>query len=73
MRVLVNSKPIKEQLQGKKLTIINRREIVGRPLAALLANYGAKVGRENHHSKRQKEHVYSSLVIGSLVPLISKT
>jgi methylenetetrahydrofolate dehydrogenase (NAD+) len=36
-------KPIKQQLQGKTVTIINRSEIVGRPLAAMLANDGAKV------------------------------
>lgn len=37
------SKPIKQQLEGKTVTIINRSEIVGRPLAALLANDGATV------------------------------
>ena len=31
------------QLNGKIITIINRSEVVGRPLAALLANDGAKV------------------------------
>lgn len=37
------NKPIKQQLHGKTVTIINRSEIVGRPLAAMLANDGAKV------------------------------
>jgi methylenetetrahydrofolate dehydrogenase (NAD+) len=37
------NKPIKQQLQGRTVTIINRSEIVGRPLAAMLANDGAKV------------------------------
>lgn len=37
------SKPVKQQLQGKTITIINRSEIVGRPLAAMLANDGATV------------------------------
>lgn len=37
------SKPITQQLNGKVVTIINRSEIVGRPLAALLANDGACV------------------------------
>ncbi|XP_074598404.1 uncharacterized protein LOC141853079 [Brevipalpus obovatus] len=30
------------QLEGKTITVINRSEVVGRPLAALLANDGAK-------------------------------
>jgi methylenetetrahydrofolate dehydrogenase (NAD+) len=37
------SKPVTKQLQGRTITIINRSEIVGRPLAALLANDGARV------------------------------
>ncbi|KAI3659326.1 hypothetical protein MP638_003200 [Amoeboaphelidium occidentale] len=36
-------KPVGTALHGKTITIINRSEIVGRPLAALLANDGAKV------------------------------
>lgn len=35
--------PYGNQLHGKTITIINRSEVVGRPLAALLANDGAKV------------------------------
>jgi len=35
--------PVGEQLAGKIVTVINRSEIVGRPLAALLANDGAFV------------------------------
>jgi methylenetetrahydrofolate dehydrogenase (NAD+) len=31
------------RLHGKTITVINRSEVVGRPLAALLANDGAKV------------------------------
>jgi methylenetetrahydrofolate dehydrogenase (NAD+) len=30
-------------MHGKVATVINRSEIVGRPLAAMLANDGAKV------------------------------
>lgn len=30
-------------ISGRVITIINRSEVVGRPLAALLANDGAKV------------------------------
>ena len=37
------TQPVTKQLQGKTITIINRSEIVGRPLAALLANDGARV------------------------------
>ncbi|UXI15787.1 DFP2 [Sarcoptes scabiei] len=37
------SLPTGEQLKGKTITVINRSEVVGRPLAALLANDGAKV------------------------------
>lgn len=35
--------PHGNRLHGRIVTIINRSEIVGRPLAALLANDGAKV------------------------------
>lgn len=37
------TKPVKQQLEGRCVTIINRSEIVGRPLAAMLANDGAVV------------------------------
>lgn len=37
------SLPVGRQLQGKTVTVINRSEIVGRPLAAMLANDGALV------------------------------
>jgi methylenetetrahydrofolate dehydrogenase (NAD+) len=37
------SRPIKNRLQGKVITVINRSEIVGRPLAAMLSNDGATV------------------------------
>lgn len=35
--------PVGNRLHGKIITVINRSEVVGRPLAALLANDGAKV------------------------------
>ena len=35
--------PYGNRLFGRKITVINRSEIVGRPLAALLANDGASV------------------------------
>jgi methylenetetrahydrofolate dehydrogenase (NAD+) len=37
------SRPVKQQLAGKCIAIINRSEIVGRPVAAMLANDGATV------------------------------
>ena len=37
------TKPIGRQLEGASVSIINRSEIVGRPLAAMLANDGAEV------------------------------
>ncbi|EFA79897.1 methylenetetrahydrofolate dehydrogenase NAD+ [Heterostelium album PN500] len=37
------SLPMGEHLKGKNVTIVNRSEIVGRPLAAMLANDGAFV------------------------------
>jgi len=37
------SKPIGRHMEGQTVTIINRSEIVGRPLAAMLANDGADV------------------------------
>jgi|Transcript_5272 methylenetetrahydrofolate dehydrogenase (NAD+) len=36
-------KPVARKLEGKTVTVINRSEIVGRPLAAMLANDGAVV------------------------------
>jgi methylenetetrahydrofolate dehydrogenase (NAD+) len=35
--------PVGRKLEGKTITVINRSEIVGRPLAAMLANDGAVV------------------------------
>lgn len=37
------TKPVGRKLEGKTVTVINRSEIVGRPLAAMLANDGAIV------------------------------
>jgi len=37
------SKAIGKQTEGKTITVINRSEIVGRPLAAMLSNDGADV------------------------------
>mmetsp|Transcript_27923 Transcript_27923/g.76854 ORF Transcript_27923/g.76854 Transcript_27923/m.76854 type:complete len:372 (+) Transcript_27923:126-1241(+) len=37
------SKPLGKHLEGKTVTVINRSEIVGRPVAAMLANDGATV------------------------------
>ena len=36
-------KPIGRRMEGKVVTVINRSEIVGRPLAAMLSNDGATV------------------------------
>jgi methylenetetrahydrofolate dehydrogenase (NAD+) len=38
-----SKKPVGRKLEGKTVTVINRSEIVGRPLAAMLANDGADV------------------------------
>lgn len=35
--------PYGDRLKGKTITVVNRSEVVGRPLAALLANDGARV------------------------------
>ena len=37
------SRPIGRRMEGKVVTVVNRSEIVGRPLAAMLANDGAEV------------------------------
>jgi methylenetetrahydrofolate dehydrogenase (NAD+) len=37
------SKPVGRHMEGKVVTVINRSEIVGRPLAAMLSNDGAEV------------------------------
>lgn len=41
---IVHSLPIGNRMDGKVVTIINRSEIVGRPLGALLANDGGCFG-----------------------------
>ncbi|KAJ2080579.1 Methylenetetrahydrofolate dehydrogenase [NAD(+)] [Coemansia sp. RSA 988] len=38
-----HSLPYGDHLRGKSIAVVNRSEVVGRPLAALLANDGAKV------------------------------
>lgn len=43
MGVYDRSLPYGDRLYGKTITIFNRSEVVGRPLAALLANDGARV------------------------------
>ncbi|KAK4538868.1 hypothetical protein RGQ29_032302, partial [Quercus rubra] len=43
MSVYDRSLPYGDRLRGKTITVINRSEVVGRPLAALLANDGARV------------------------------
>ncbi|UZJ55490.1 hypothetical protein CBS101457_004810 [Exobasidium rhododendri] len=43
MEVYDGSLPYGDRLFGKVITVINRSEVVGRPLAALLSNDGAKV------------------------------
>mmetsp|Transcript_46972 Transcript_46972/g.111815 ORF Transcript_46972/g.111815 Transcript_46972/m.111815 type:complete len:347 (-) Transcript_46972:182-1222(-) len=35
--------PVSERMRGKTVTVVNRSEVVGRPLAAMLANDGATV------------------------------
>ena len=35
--------PVGDRMTGKTVTVVNRSEVVGRPLAAMLANDGAKV------------------------------
>ncbi|KAI0787204.1 hypothetical protein BC629DRAFT_1288374 [Irpex lacteus] len=42
-RVYNNLLPYGDRAYGKTITVINRSEVVGRPLAALLANDGARV------------------------------
>ena len=44
------SQPLGKRLSGKTITVINRSEIVGRPLAAMLANDGANVYSIDIHS-----------------------
>lgn len=41
--------PIGDRLHGRIITVVNRSEVVGRPLAALLANDGAKVYSIDEH------------------------
>lgn len=43
LRVYDPRRPVGDRLQGKTITVINRSEVVGRPLAAMLANDGADV------------------------------
>ena len=48
--------PIGNRLAGKTITVINRSEIVGRPLGAMLANDGAKVYSVDINSIYIMEH-----------------
>mmetsp|Transcript_58985 Transcript_58985/g.109005 ORF Transcript_58985/g.109005 Transcript_58985/m.109005 type:complete len:340 (+) Transcript_58985:51-1070(+) len=43
LNVYDSSLPIGERMRGKTVTVVNRSEVVGRPLAAMLANDGATV------------------------------
>ena len=43
LKVYDESLPIGDRMKGKSVAVINRSEIVGRPLAAMLANDGADV------------------------------
>eukprot|EP01052_Picozoa_sp_SAG31_P019522 SAG31_NODE_1427_length_8392_cov_5.283613_3_plen_128_part_00 len=43
LNVYDSALPIGHRMHGKVVTVINRSEIVGRPLAAMLANDGATV------------------------------
>lgn len=45
--------PYGNRLHGRVITVINRSEVVGRPLAALLANDGAKVYSVDIHSVQE--------------------
>lgn len=38
-----DTQPVGDRMKGKRVCVINRSEIVGRPLAAMLANDGAEV------------------------------
>mmetsp|Transcript_12142 Transcript_12142/g.26957 ORF Transcript_12142/g.26957 Transcript_12142/m.26957 type:complete len:331 (-) Transcript_12142:142-1134(-) len=43
LEVYDSSLPVGERMKGKTATVVNRSEVVGRPLAAMLANDGATV------------------------------
>uniref|UniRef100_A0A7S3LJ10 Methenyltetrahydrofolate cyclohydrolase n=1 Tax=Aplanochytrium stocchinoi TaxID=215587 RepID=A0A7S3LJ10_9STRA len=43
LKLYDSSLPVGERLRGKTVTVINRSEIVGRPLSAMIANDGADV------------------------------
>jgi methylenetetrahydrofolate dehydrogenase (NAD+) len=43
LKVYDNSLPLGDRMSGQTVTVINRSEIVGRPLSAMLANDGADV------------------------------
>lgn len=45
--------PFGDRLHGRTITVINRSEVVGRPLAALLANDGATVYSVDEHGIQQ--------------------
>jgi methylenetetrahydrofolate dehydrogenase (NAD+) len=72
--------PYGNRLYGRTITIVNRSEIVGRPLAALLANDGAKVysvditGVQQYHrgvgiKLRKHEVSETSLTVEDVAPL----
>eukprot|EP00908_Phaeocystis_cordata_P006379 Transcript_16993.p1 GENE.Transcript_16993~~Transcript_16993.p1 ORF type:complete len:333 (-),score=160.62 Transcript_16993:111-1109(-) len=41
--VYERANPVRQQLRGRTIAVVNRSEVVGRPLAAMLANDGARV------------------------------
>lgn len=45
--------PFGNRLHGKRITVINRSEVIGRPLAALLANDGATVYSVDVHNVQE--------------------
>jgi len=62
LKVYDESLALGSRLRGKKITVINRSEVVGRPLAALLVNDGATVWSVDIDSVYLMEHQRMSKV-----------
>ncbi|EPQ30495.1 uncharacterized protein PFL1_02021 [Pseudozyma flocculosa PF-1] len=67
--------PYGDRLYGKTITVVNRSEVVGRPLAALLSNDGAKVYSVDIDSIQDEKNFEKDVRTraGMYLPAIGKT
>lgn len=74
--------PYGNRLYGRTITVVNRSEVVGRPLAALLANDGARVfsvdinGVQEFHRgegiRLRRHEVFFTLMLDVIISLMAR-